>query len=153
MNNVTQQFNVFEQKLHQAYVKYGLAYEGPPRHLSLEEKNYRIACLFEEIEEFAQSDTLVDQYDALQDLLVFTIGTMYRMGMPMSEGFDAVMQANLAKVPGSNPHKSNKDRAEYKGTDLVKPEGWVGPEDTLTEILINRSVLKKETVYGALNYG
>jgi predicted HAD superfamily Cof-like phosphohydrolase len=90
---------------------------------------------------------------------------MYRMGMPMSEGFDAVMQANLAKVPGSNPHKSDKNRAEYKGTDLVKPEGWVGPEDKLSEILINRSVLKKtgnadsgvedrrhETLTGALRY-
>lgn len=144
--------NSFEQKLHQAYTKYGLAYEGPPRHLSLEEKNYRIACLFEEIEEFAESDTLVDQYDALQDLLVFAIGTLYRMGMPMSEGFDAVMKANLSKVPGNNPHKSNKDRAEYKGTDLVKPEGWTGPEDSLAEILINRSVLKKDTNYGALYY-
>jgi len=135
--------NNLESKINEAYVKYGLAYDGPPRHLSLEEKNYRIACLFEEINEFAEADTLVDQYDAILDTIVFAIGTLYRMGMPLQEGFDAVMKANMSKVPGNNPHKTDERRAAYRGTDLVKPEGWTPPEDDLTAILVQHSAWKK----------
>jgi len=136
--------NNLEAKIAQAYQKYGLAYDGPPRLLSLEEKNYRLACMFEELEEFAESDTLVDSYDACIDLIVFAVGTLYRMGMPLQEGFDTVMACNLAKEPGNNPHKSDARRAEYKGVDLVKPEGWTGPEDKLTQILIQYSAWKKD---------
>jgi predicted HAD superfamily Cof-like phosphohydrolase len=139
--------NNLESKIAQAYEKYGLAYDGPPRLFSLEEKNYRIACMFEEIEEYAEADTLVDSYDACIDLIVFAVGTLYRMGMPLQEGFDAVMKANLAKQPGNNPHKKDKARAEYRGTDLVKPEGWTPPEDELTAILINHSAWKKDSEF------
>jgi predicted HAD superfamily Cof-like phosphohydrolase len=135
--------NNLESKINEAYTKYGLAYEGPPRHLSPEEKQYRIACCREEIEEYNEAETLTDQYDALIDLLVFTVGTMYRHGFPVQEGFDAVMACNLQKQPGNNPHKTDKARAEYKGVDLVKPAGWVGPEDKLIQILVERSAWKK----------
>ncbi len=140
-------------KINEAYTKYGLAYNGPPRHLKQDEKMYRISCLREEIEEYNEAETLTDQYDALIDLLVFTVGSLYRHGFPLQEGFNAVMECNLQKVPGNNPHKADKDRAEYKGVDLVKPAGWTGPEDKLTEILINCSVRKKDTLIGALYYG
>ncbi len=135
--------NNLEAKIAEAYEKYGLAYNGPPRHLSYEEKAYRIACLQEEINELAEADTLVDQYDAILDCIVFAVGTLYRMGMPLQEGFDAVMKANMSKVPGNNPHKTDERRAAYRGTDLVKPEGWTPPEDDLTAILVQHSAWKK----------
>jgi predicted HAD superfamily Cof-like phosphohydrolase len=136
--------NNLESKINEAYVKYGLAYDGPPRHLSSEEKMYRISCMREEIEEYNEAWSMTDQYDALIDLLVFTVGSLYRHGFPVQEGFDAVMACNLQKVPGNNPHKKDKDRAEYKGIDLVKPAGWLGPEDKLIQILVERSAWKKE---------
>jgi hypothetical protein len=52
------------------------------------------------------------------------------------------MECNLQKVPGNNPHKADKDRAEYKGVDLVKPAGWTGPEDKLTQILVKHNLEK-----------
>lgn len=137
MSNLTQRIN-------EAYVKYGLSYDGPPRHLSEAEKQYRISCLREEIEEYNEAETFTDQYDALIDLLVFTVGSLYRHGFPLQEGFDAVMNCNLQKVPGNNPHKSDKARADYKGIDLVKPEGWRGPEDDLVQILVKHSLEKAE---------
>ena len=137
--------NNLQSTITKAYEKYGLAYDGPPRHLSYEEKAYRIACLQEEINEFAEAETLVDQYDAVLDLIVFAVGTLYRMGMPLQEGFDAVMACNLQKEPGNNPHKSDKARAEYKGVDLVKPSGWQGPEDHLCSILVAQSAWKKDS--------
>ena len=136
--------NNLESKVAAAYEKYGLAYNGEPRMLSLEEKNYRIACMFEEIEEFAEADTLVDSYDAILDLIVFAVGTLHRMGMPLQEGFDAVMKANLSKEVGNNPHKKDPNRGQYKGPDLVKPAGFIPPEDELCQILINHSVWKKD---------
>jgi predicted HAD superfamily Cof-like phosphohydrolase len=137
--------NKLTDKIDQAYQKYGLAYQGEPRHLSAEEKQYRISCLREEIEEYNEAETLTDQYDALIDLLVFTVGSLYRHGFPLQEGFDAVMACNLQKVPGNNPHKADIARAEYKGIDLVKPEGWTGPEDKLCQILVEQSAWKKES--------
>jgi predicted HAD superfamily Cof-like phosphohydrolase len=141
-----------EALIKEMHTKFGISYDGPPRSLDHAEKNFRVAALFEELEEFAQDDTLVGQYDALLDLMVFALGTMERMGYPLSEGFATVMACNLAKQVGNNPSKSNPGRGQYKGVDLVKPDGWTGPEDKLTEILINRSVLKKETLTGALHY-
>lgn len=133
-------------KINEAYNKYGLAYNGPPRHLQQDEKMYRISCLREEIEEYNEADTLTDQYDALIDLLVFTVGSLYRHGFPLQEGFNTVMECNLQKVPGNNPHKADKDRAEYKGVDLVKPTGWQGPEDQLTQILVERTLEKSHVL-------
>lgn len=139
--------NNLEAKINEAYVKYGLSYDGPPRHLTPEEKMYRISCMREEIEEYNEAETLTDQYDALIDLLVFAVGSLYRHGFPLQEGFDAVMKANMSKVPGNNPHKADKARAEYKGTDLVKPNGWTPPEDDLTAILVQHSAWKKSSEF------
>lgn len=132
-----------EDDVRRMYNLYLLQHEGGPRHLSYEEKNYRVACLAEELEEYAAADDLVSQYDALLDLLVFTVGSLYRHGFPLQQGWDAVMAANMNKRIGNNPQKSNVNRAAYKGTDLVKPDGWVGPEDTLCSILVEHSAVAK----------
>lgn len=110
--------------------KFDLAYNGPPRHLDAEERAFRIAAMREELEEYVAAGPLVEQYDALIDLLVFTLGTLYRQGFPILEGFEAVMSANLKKELGSNGDK----RGGFK-RDLVKPVGWVGPEAQLRAII------------------
>lgn len=110
--------------------KFGLAHEGPPRKLDADERNFRIMALHEELDEYAQAETLVEEYDALLDLLVFTLGTLYRQGLPAGPGFEEVMHRNLQKEVGQNGDK----RGGFK-KDLVKPDGWVGPEKRLVEIL------------------
>lgn len=135
--------NTFEQRLKEMHSKFGISYDGIPRRLDQAEKDFRVACLFEEIEEFAESDGLVDQYDALIDLAVFLFGTAERMGMSLEEGFEAVMKANMAKEVGNNPNKKDPRRAGFS-VDLVKPDGWKGPEDSLTQILVKQTLEKAE---------
>ena len=104
--------------------KFGICYEGAPRHLSVEERRFRETCMQEELDEYYLAQTLEDQFDALLDLLVFTIGTMQRQGFPIAAGFDRVMDANMKKQL-ANSASASKRNFEI---DLVKPIGWKAPD-------------------------
>jgi len=110
--------------------KFDLSDAITPTHLSTEEKTFRITAMQEELNEYESATTLVDEYDALLDLIVFAVGTLERQGFPFREGFEIVMKANMAKELGSNGEK----RGGFK-RDLVKPDGWVGPEFELRILL------------------
>lgn len=110
--------------------KFGLTSAGLPWHLEPHEKAFRVKALQEELDEYNMATTLVDEYDALLDLIVFAVGTLDRQGLPLLEGFEKVMKANMAKEVGQNGDK----RGGFK-RDLVKPKGWVGPEAELTQII------------------
>ena len=110
--------------------KFGLAGDGQPWHLEPHEKAFRVKALQEELDEYNMANTLVDEYDALLDLIVFAVGTLDRQGLPLLEGFEKVMKANMAKEVGQNGEK----RGGFK-RDLVKPKGWVGPEEELKQII------------------
>lgn len=116
--------------IREMHEQFQLEYDGPPRFLSPDERAFRLAAMREELEEYATAGPLVDQYDALLDLLVFTLGTLYRQGFPILPGYRAVMGQNMKKRVGSNGDK----RGGFK-QDLVKPEGWVGPEAQLRVII------------------
>ena len=110
--------------------KFGLENTTGPCDLSKEEKQFRSDAMLEELNEYIAADTLVDQYDALLDLIVFAVGTLERHGFPLQAGFEKVMEANMAKELGQNGEK----RGGFK-RDLVKPEGWTAPEAELQLIL------------------
>lgn len=110
--------------------KFGLENTTGPIDLSKEEKQFRSDAMLEELNEYIAADTLVDQYDALLDLIVFAVGTLERHGFPLQAGFEKVMEANMAKELGQNGQK----RGGFK-RDLVKPEGWTAPEAQLQLIL------------------
>lgn len=123
-----------------------------PRFLTKEEYVFRITAMFEELleyftEVFAVDQTFSDnmikflqeamqhfelkpveqinvenQFDALIDLAVFTIGTADRQNLPWDNGFERVIEANMQKELGSNGNK----RGGFK-RDFVKPEGWKPP--------------------------
>lgn len=111
--------------------KFGLQNDGKPDHLSEEEKKFRIVAMREELTEYENSTELVDEYDALIDLLVFTIGTFERHGFPLQNGFEIVMQKNMQKELAGSSEKSKRGFSR----DLVKPEGWTAPEQELQELL------------------
>lgn len=119
--------------VHEMHQKFGFDNKSGPTILNEDEKAFRIAALEEELSEFQSAKTLVDQYDALLDLIVFAVGTLDRMGLPLLEGFEEVMKCNMAKEVGQNGNK----RGGFK-RDLVKPHGWTGPEAKLQDIIINR---------------
>lgn len=88
------------------------------------EKEFRIMCLREEIQEYEDANNPADELDALVDLMVFALGTVDRQGMAhvFEEAFNRVMDANCQKVVGPN-----KKRLGFQ-IDLVKPEGWKAPD-------------------------
>lgn len=89
-----------------------------------EEKQFRIKAMLEEISEFKESETREDQLDALVDLVVFALGTAYRMDFydVFDIAFIRVMKSNRMKEVGANHNKSETRGAFH--IDLVKPEGW-----------------------------
>jgi len=134
--------NVLLKQVKKMHTKFGLNNDGEPCHLSDEEKKFRIVALREEIDEYEESTELVDEYDALIDLLVFTVGTFERQGLRLQDGFDVVMECNMQKnIAGSN---GNSKRGFKR--DLVKPDGWVAPEKKLQQI-IEKQKLPNDVLY------
>lgn len=108
------------------HAHFGIEYNGPPRHLPVDEKRFRVVCMVEEAMEYLSATSLEDEYDALLDLLVFTLGTMERAGLPL-DGIVAVIRANMEKTLGPNTKRGSFE------LDLKKPEGWTPPD--LQEVL------------------
>ena len=106
------------------HAKFGIKYTGAPRALSVEERAFREVCLAEELAEYHNATTLEDQFDALLDLLVFTLGTIQRQGFPLESGFNRVMAANMQKELATTALASKRNFQ----IDLVKPIGWTAPD-------------------------
>ena len=107
------------QKMHN---KFGITHDKVA--FSKEEKEFRIAAMREEIDEYIESETKEDELDAIVDLIVFALGTLERSGMinVFEEAFKRVMEANMKKELGGN-----QKRGSFK-LDLKKPEGWTAPD-------------------------
>lgn len=129
MNNRYPQLSAMLEQMKGMHTKFGINYEGEPRLLSDEEKQFRFEGMNEEVIEFKDAQTLEEQFDALLDNAVFTFSTAERMGLlpVFEEGFTRVMNANCAKELGPN----NK-RGGFS-IDLRKPEGWQAP--VLTDLV------------------
>lgn len=57
--------------------------------------------------------------DGLVDLIYVALGTLLQMGVPPTEAFDIVHDANMKK------RGAKTERHDY---DAIKPEGWVPPD-------------------------
>lgn len=103
--------------------KFGINFNQLP-HFNEHEKQFRIACLQEELDEYRDATAPEDELDALVDLIVFAFGTVERQGFEkiFDRAFYRVMKANMQKQLGPN----NK-RGGFS-IDLQKPEGWVSPK-------------------------
>jgi predicted HAD superfamily Cof-like phosphohydrolase len=83
------------------------------------------ALIEEEMKEFrdavaAKDD--VETFDAILDIIVVCIGYGLSRGWPMVEGWQEVMQSNLAKIDASGFVKRREDGK------ILKPEGWQAPD-------------------------
>lgn len=79
------------------------------------------------------TDPLVEQADALIDLLYFTYGSFVQMGVDPSELFSIVHQANMGKLfPDGQPHYHPKTGK------VMKPDNWekdFAPEEKIREVI------------------
>lgn len=102
------------------------------RELAME----RLRFMQEELSEFMEAvyaGDITKATDGLLDLIYVAAGTLWFMGVPSQECWDAVQKANMAKVRGTT-HRGNK-------IDAAKPNGWVGPEAAIAAAIhatINR---------------
>lgn len=118
--------NTLIKQIKDMHIKFGINNEIQ-QDLSPEEKKFRINCMLEEIQEYAESKTLSDMNDSILDLIIFAMGTLERHGLLeiMEECFNRIMKANNAKTIGT-ASKERQGGPAFK-LDLVKPAGWVAP--------------------------
>ena len=118
--------------------KFGLSLGNEDIFLSdTEASQYRIKFLQEELDEFIDAMCNYDRvkmFDALLDLCYVAYGTALFMGIdPMQwhAGMRVVHNCNMSKARVANTNESKRG----SHFDCRKPEGWVGPETRLEEIL------------------
>lgn len=111
------------------HVAFGHGVGDRQQKLSLSDKSIRAGFMQEELDEFMEATTLVDQVDALVDLLYFAFGTLVQMGVDPEEAFNIVHSANMTKLwPDGKPRYRESDGK------VIKPDGWVAPEAKLAEL-------------------
>lgn len=77
---------------------------------------------FKELKEAIAAGDLVEQLDALEDILVVTIGAIHSAGMDGEGGWKEVMRTNFAKID----KETGKVRKREDGK-VLKPLGWEPP--------------------------
>lgn len=84
----------------------------------------------DEAQEAIDACDVVKFCDAIGDLLYFVYGTALTHGIPLERVFNAIHDANMAKLGADG-------KPIYRASDgkVQKPEGWVGPENAISSIL------------------
>ncbi len=103
--------------------KFGLKQSCHPTLSEHEYRDHRASFLQEEVNEFREAILLGDlpkAADALVDIVYVALGTADGMGLPFNALWDDVHRANMSKERGIGPRG-------YE-VDVIKPEGWVGPQ-------------------------
>ena len=78
---------------------------------------------FNELKDAIAAGNLVEQLDALEDILVVTIGAIHSAGMDGEGGWKEVMKTNFAKIDKD----TGKVRKREDGK-VLKPVGWTAPD-------------------------
>ena len=129
MTSIFEQVGEFRHKMQ-------LPIGNTPQLLEANQRSYFARFIMEELSEYlkaCEEGTLVDAADALVDLVYVTLGCAHAMGLPFDQLFQVVHKANMSKVPANEYIRSLRG-SQY---DVVKPMGWVPPEDELRVILLN----------------
>jgi len=120
------------------HARFGHPIAASPRAISEERAKKRYDWMLEEVNEFLEAkDDLIEQADAMIDLIYFALGTLVEMGISPDEPFAIVQNANMSKLwPDGKPHF----RADGK---TIKPSTWIDPHTAL-EKCIHRMLESKE---------
>ena len=91
----------------------------------LNKEQYQLYCnlIKEEFDELCESNNIVDDLDALIDILVVTIGAIHSLGANGEAAWNEVMRTNFAKIDPT----TGKVRKREDGK-VLKPEGWTPPD-------------------------
>ena len=104
---------------------------------------FRLDFLEEEFEETQAAFLNKDHkevVDGLIDLIVIAIGTLDLFKCNADVAWDKIHHSNMAKEPGANKSRKNP----FGLPDMVKPEGWKGPEITKYDCGILSDIFEAE---------
>lgn len=100
-----------------------------PTLLTRERALTRKSWMDEELGEFIEATEdgdIVEQADAMIDVLYFAIGTLVEMGIEPEKLFAIVQEANMSKLfPDGKPHYRESDGK------TIKPDTWEDPHEKL----------------------
>ena len=116
-------------KVKEFHLKFGHPVAEYPKQLGSERVVKRYRWMLEEINEFVEAEEIVEQADAMIDVMYFALGTLVEMGIEPDNLFDIVQEANMNKLwPDGKPHYNADGKT-------IKPNGWSDPHFKLeTEI-------------------
>lgn len=114
-----------DKDMMKAFLKYRI------NHISEEKKELDDALANENAEEIV---------DAMIDICVLSIGTLQLFGVNAKKAWDEVLRANITKERGIKPGRPNP----YGLPDLMKPEGWKGPDHSDNHGLLPKLFEKTE---------
>lgn len=107
-----------------------------PQCIKVERAEKRYSWMLEEIEEFieaAKEGDIVEQADAMIDVIYFALGTLVEMGIKPDKLFEIVQQANMNKLwDDGKPHYAEDGKT-------IKPPNWEDPHEKL-KAAINKEV-------------
>jgi len=113
----------------QFHNKFGHPVSNVPAMLTQQQAENRYKWMLEEIDEFMEATDVVEQADAMIDLIYFALGTLTMMGIKPEKPFAIVQQANMAKLWEDGKPRYNSDGK------VIKPAGWVDPYPELKECI------------------
>lgn len=107
------------------HLRFGHPVAKAPIKVAPERALKRYNWMLEEINEFIEADEIVEQADAMIDLIYFALGTLVEMGIEPDNLFSIVHEANMSKLwPDGKPHYNSEGKT-------VKPLSWEDPHDKL----------------------
>lgn len=102
--------------------RFGHLVADHPTPLTDEQRRQRYWFMYEELQEFLNSSSVVDQADAMIDLIYFALGTMVNMGVEPERIFEIVHEANMSKF-----WQDGQPRWHEESGKVMKPPTWVDP--------------------------
>ena len=78
---------------------------------------------FNELKDAIENEDMIETLDALEDILVVTIGAIHSAGMDGEGAWKEVMATNFAKIDKNTGKVRKRDDGK-----VLKPIGWTPPE-------------------------
>lgn len=119
------------------HITFSLPAPPHPHFISAEHVERRSRWIREELEEFARASTLVEQVDAMIDVVYLALGGLVEMGVRPDAVFRIVHEANMAKLWADGRPRHHSDGK------ISKPAGWVPPDARIFAELEQQSVPTK----------
>ncbi len=104
-----------------------------PKLMNLDRAEKRCSWMDEEVREFIEATKnkdIYEQVDAMVDLIYFALGTLVEIGVPPSDIFEIVQNANMNKL-----WEDGKPRFRESDGKVIKPSNWVDPHNKIVEAI------------------